>query len=152
MDTVLPKHRVIGHVLFRDERGRVLFENVLYKQDWELPGGVIEPNETPRAGARRELVEELGVELPVGPPLVIDWMPPYLGWSDAIEFIFDGGVLDSSVIDSFVLPDSEIGGYHWVEPADIPNHVTPLAARRLAALLASEQMYYSEDGRPVRFP
>jgi hypothetical protein len=37
--------------------------------------------------------EELGIDLEVGRLLVVDWMPPYLGWDDAIEMIFDGGMV-----------------------------------------------------------
>ena len=44
--------------------------------DWELPGGIVEPFETPRQGAIREVAEELGIDLAVGRLLVVDWMPP----------------------------------------------------------------------------
>lgn len=75
LDSILPKKRLIGHVLFRDEDGRVLLLETTYKEDWELPGGVVEPGETPRAAAERE-VAEVGLVVELGQPLLTDWMPP----------------------------------------------------------------------------
>ncbi|SER66527.1 8-oxo-dGTP pyrophosphatase MutT, NUDIX family [Propionibacterium cyclohexanicum] len=146
MDSVMATHRLIGHVLIRDEAGRVLFVETTYKKDWELPGGIVEAGETPRRGAERELEEELGMHIDLDQPLVIDWMPPYLGWSDAVEFIFDGGRLDSSQAANFKRPRTEIAAYHWLGADEIPRHVTALSARRLAALLAGLPLRYTENG------
>jgi mutator protein MutT len=46
--------------------------NTFYPGYWELPGGKVEPNETPAQAARREAREELGIEietLSVLPPI-----------------------------------------------------------------------------------
>lgn len=44
---------------------------------WELPGGKVEPGELPRDALRREIREELGVEIELGPmvegPLAGAW-------------------------------------------------------------------------------
>ncbi len=149
MNSVLPTHRIIGHVLFRDEAGRILLVETTYKDDWELPGGVVEPNETPRAGAEREVLEELGILVRLNQPLVVDWMPPYLGWDDAVEFIFDGGVLDQSVIAQIRLPETEIRAFHWVFEDEMDSHIFSLSARRLHRLLAGPATIYTEDGREL---
>ena len=38
-----------------------------YSEKWELPGGKVEPGEGPREALRREVKEELGVEVDIGP-------------------------------------------------------------------------------------
>ena len=40
-----------------------------------MPGGYVETGETPAQAAAREVREELGIEVPIGPLLVADWAP-----------------------------------------------------------------------------
>ncbi len=149
LDSVLPTKRIIAHVVIRDRLGRVLLLETTYKQHWELPGGVVERDETPRQGAYREGLEELGLSLELGLPWAVDWMPHHLGWSDAIEFIFDGGILDSNR-DFPAIPNPEIKQAHWVAPDDIETKVSPLSARRLSYLLkAGPGLCYLENGEPI---
>ena len=150
LDSVLPTKRVISHVLLRDDAGRVLMCETTYKPGWELPGGVVEPVESPHAGAVRECLEELGVVLDIpGTPTLIDWMPPALGWSDAIEFIYDAGSIEPSLAKVMHPADAEIGHLHWVEPQQIPDHVTALSARRIEAILSDRMPRATENGFPV---
>lgn len=149
LNTIMPTHRVIGHVLFTDADGHVLLLETSYKPDWELPGGIIEPHEPPRIGAQREVAEELGLDVELDQPLIVDWMPPYLGWDDAVEFIFDGGVLTQEQKSMLYLPDAEIRQYHWVHPDEIDGHVTELSARRIRRMLARPADIYTESGRSI---
>jgi mutator protein MutT len=43
------------------------------RDEWELPGGKLEPGETPEVCVAREIAEELGVSIDVG-PLLDSWI------------------------------------------------------------------------------
>jgi len=63
MKTVEVAAAVIGRggMTFATQRGYGEF-----KDGWEFPGGKIEPGETPQQALRREIEEELGIEIVVG--------------------------------------------------------------------------------------
>jgi 8-oxo-dGTP diphosphatase len=149
MNSALPKKRLIAHVLMRDAHDRVLLCETQFKKDWELPGGIVEPLEPPRLGAAREVHEELGIHLEVGRLLVVDWMPPYLGWDDAIEMIFDGGMVVENDLAYWSLQPAEIKAIALVDLTAAGELLTPLAFRRLslAVALGPGEMAYTEDGR-----
>lgn len=149
MNTVLPTKRVIGHVVFTDQQGRVLLLETSYKTDFELPGGVVEPGEPPRIGAQREVSEELGIELELGEAVLVDWMPPHLGWGDAVEFLYDGGTLTPDTVATWTLGEPEIVAAHWLYPSDLDAKVSPLSARRIRLVLArpAGEVHITEDGR-----
>jgi 8-oxo-dGTP diphosphatase len=55
--------------IIEDDRGRVLLaqrrEELTQGALWEFPGGKIQPGETPEDGLKREIAEELGLEIEV---------------------------------------------------------------------------------------
>ena len=50
----LPRKRVGAGVLFFDAEGRVLLVEPTHKDDWEIPGGWVEADESPYESAIRE--------------------------------------------------------------------------------------------------
>ena len=150
MDSTLPKKRVIAHVIVRDTAGRVLLCQVSYKNDLELPGGVVEPDEDPASGASREMHEELGVTLPLLGVLAIDWLPRWEGWGDAVEILNDGGVHDPALLDTLQPDGFEIRGISWHAPDALDGLVSPLNARRLPLILAApSQLHNLSNGSPI---
>jgi ADP-ribose pyrophosphatase YjhB (NUDIX family) len=127
-------------VLFRDRLDRILLVEPSYKSNWEIPGGVVEADESPWAAATRELAEELGWDNPLGRLLVVDHVRPQDSRPERVVFVFDGGVLDETDLAGTEFPDGEIlsAGFHTL--AEARYKVKPLLADRLAvALNAVEQ-------------
>ena len=151
MNSALPRKRLIAHVLMRGPAGRILLCDTMFKIDWELPGGIVEPYESPRLGAIREVKEELGIDIELGRLLAVDWMPPYLGWDDAEELIFDGGTVTEADLEAYVLQPTEIRSVQLITVEEAEPHLTPLSFRRLSAIVAldTERTLTMEDGRPV---
>lgn len=161
LNSRLPKKRVIGQGLLRDEHGRVLLCQLTYKRDWDLPGGVVDPSESPAHCVVREVQEELGLDVQVRGLLAVNWLPPYRGWDDALLCLFDLGVAEAAVVHSMTLLRREIKDAHWVEPTDLANHVAPYTAAMLTEVLAQldaqargeteASTAYIEDSRRVDF-
>ncbi|MGD1953351.1 MAG: 8-oxo-dGTP diphosphatase MutT, partial [Leptolyngbyaceae cyanobacterium] len=68
-------HKQIGVAVIYDDDGRILIDR--RKQEgllgglWEFPGGKIAPNETFEDCVRREIKEELDIEIEVNDPLIV---------------------------------------------------------------------------------
>ena len=146
----LPKTRVIGHGLIRDDAGRVLLCELTYKQRWDLPGGVVEPAEPPRLGCLRVVREELGALFPAQRLLAMNWLSPWRGWDDAVVFLFDLGRHPAALTETFRLEPHEIRDVHWCHPEEIADRAPAATARLLARVLRDGEpgdgILYLEDG------
>ncbi len=141
----LPTKRVIAQGLWRDAEGRVLLCELTYKSEWDLPGGVIEVGESPQVGLRRELREELGIDVAVGDLVTVNWLPAWRGWDDACIFLFDLGVAPDGLLETMTLQPTEIAGVHWCTPDDIATRATAVAHELLGAIAAGPVPPYRES-------
>jgi len=132
--------------LITDPAGLVLLVKPNYRDHWSLPGGVLEHGEPPHVGCAREVAEELGLTLPLGGLLTIDWVAPEGDRArPTVAFIFDGGVVaDGSAI---VLQESELDAFEFVPPGLTADYLPPHTARRVAAALRGRA-----TGAPVYLP
>lgn len=150
LNSFLPRKRAIGQMLVRDEQGRVLLCQLTYKRDWDLPGGVVEVNESPQLATSREVREELALEIPAGPLVLTDWLPPWSGWDDAVTLVFDGGVHDADALLSRVVREErEIKGLAFCTLDEVDVRCAPFTARRVRSALAGltgDGPGYTESG------
>ncbi len=144
----LPKKRMSAGALFFDEQGRLLIVNPTYKPPWEIPGGIIEANESPREGCIREIREEIGLEWQRGRLLCVDYIHQEGDKTEALVFIFYGGVLQADEISNIKLQVSELSEYRFVSIAEVGELVNGRLTQRLRHIMPhiySERTLYLEN-------
>ncbi len=151
LNSFLPRKRAIGQLLIRDDDvvPRVLLCQLTYKQDWDLPGGVVEVGESPREAVAREVLEELALDIAAGPLLLTDWLPPWGGWDDALCLVFDGGTHPASITEKIVKQAREIRDAQFCTLAEADERCADFTARRVRAALSTVDgaPAYTESGR-----
>lgn len=112
---------VVCALIQRD--GRLLLARRADNGLWELPGGKIEPGESPADALAREIVEELGTEVAVGTPCgqAYEKRPGYLLRLRAFRCRFTGG-------EPQALEHRQLA---WVSPAELPAYQMAPADRAI---------------------
>jgi 8-oxo-dGTP pyrophosphatase MutT (NUDIX family) len=84
-------------VVFSPDRNQVLLMKREDFRVWSLPGGGIEPNESPEDAAVRETREETGYEIVIDRPVGRYWIPqaPHGGNT---QYVFEGHVVGGAPI------------------------------------------------------
>lgn len=144
----MARPRVAAGALFFDDAGRVLLVRPSYKSGWDIPGGYVEPGESPLQACIREVEEELGIRPAVGRLLVVDWAP-HPDEGDKLLFVFDGGVLAPAHLEAVSAEAGEIAEWAFQESTTFDDLMPQRLVRRLLTALAArtdEPGAYAENG------
>src|SRR4051794_30896584 len=126
----MARPRVAAGILVHDDQGRILMVKPTYKDGWDIPGGYVEPDESPAQAAERELAEELNLHRPPGRLLVVDWAP-HPAEGDKLLFVFDGGTLTSSDVAALSPDGDEIAEAGFWSANDLDGLAPARLVRRL---------------------
>jgi 8-oxo-dGTP pyrophosphatase MutT (NUDIX family) len=147
-----PAKRMAAGALFWDEGGRLLIVKPTYRLDWLIPGGVVERDESPRAACEREVLEELGISVPIVCLLCVEYQSIDNAGSESVQFIFAGGQLDDAAVVRIRLPPNELASYRFAPLDEALALLAPRLARRVPHALrahAEGRIAYLEDGAPL---
>lgn len=114
--------------------GRILLVNPTYKDLWDLPGGILEADESPVAGLRREIREELSVDCRVGPLGAVDYGRSDWEGAEIIMLTFRIDLEPSDPV-RFQLQDGELSEARFVDIEKALEMVTPRMRDRLRVAL-----------------
>ncbi len=143
----LPRKRVAAAALFLNKKDEILIVKPSYKPNWTLPGGIVEKNESPLSGCRREVKEEIGLDIKIKDLLCVDYTHNREK-GDALKFIFFGGILEPEKIKSIKIDQKEISKYKFSRRQEAIKLLNPKAKLRVIKCLVSlknKRSFYLES-------
>jgi ADP-ribose pyrophosphatase YjhB (NUDIX family) len=91
-----------------------------YKGCWDLPGGFLEADEHPADGARREVLEETGLEVEVG-ALIGMYVDSYRGGPEPVDWHHSLNVFYvARPVGGAISPNAESSEIRWFRRAELP--------------------------------
>lgn len=135
-----PGHPVTATVLFTNTSDDLLIVHPVKDADapWQLPGGIVEQNESPLDAIRRETREELGLDLDVMEHdlFAVEWLQATRpGRLDRIAIVFAGPVLTPADTDRITLQRDELDAWRWATREEAHSMLHPAIAARIVGPL-----------------
>jgi len=148
----LPKKRMSAGCLLFDHQNRILLVNPTYKKQWEVPGGIVEQDESPLQACVREIQEELGLTIQPKRLLCVDYGPTSGDRLENLSFIFDGGQLSTTNIENITLEKSELSEYRFCTPDETAALLHTRVEQRVQQCLSiinTDQTLYLEKRQKI---
>ena len=143
--------QVAAGAVFTDDDQRILFVEPTYQREWNLPGGSILEFESPLEGCRREVLEEIGLDIAPGPLLAVDFKRPAYGKPGRFRLLYDCGTLSQQEVASISLRGDELKSFRFMTLEESERFLVPVVFSRLShslPLLGSGRGIYLEEGQP----
>lgn len=149
LDASFPKKRISAGGLIGGCDGRLLIVKPSYREQWLLPGGVVEADESPEQALRREILEEIGVRVRPRRLLCIDYLSASTQYGESLHLLFECEPLTDAVAQAIRVDGIELLEFRWCEPEHAYALLVPSIAKRLRSLApdASAPAYF-ENGEP----
>lgn len=115
--TMAPSFTVGAMCIIERNDGAILFVRHSYRQRWGVPGGLLKRGEEVAAGARREVLEEVGlaIDLVGEPTVVVDASP------QRVDVIFRARPAAGADVDAIAPSSAEIVEARWFPPDALPE-------------------------------
>jgi len=134
---VAPSYTVGAACVIERDDGSVLLVRLVYRDGWGLPGGLIKRREPIADCARREVREEVGVdvELTSEPAVVVD------GRAQRVDVVFRARLAAGADPDGARPSSAEIREVRWFTAGELPTlqHEAVTALGALAASVRDDQ-------------
>lgn len=127
----LPRKVVAAATLCRDGDGRLLLVHDSFKRHWTIPGGVVDADEDPRAGAERETWEEAGLRVRAGRLLGLF----AASWPDRLVLVYEAEPVDTIPDLLAPLHTHEIDAVEWVALDEALTRLAPPIAEQVTRCL-----------------
>lgn len=121
----LPTKRIGAAGVIQNEKGEILVLKPTYKDHWLLPGGIVEAEESPLEGFKREVVEELDLKNESPRLMGVKHTKTIGVVTELLHFFYDAGVLPEKEIASIKLQDDEIEDMKFIKKDELKNFLGP---------------------------
>ncbi len=115
--TVAPSYTVGAMCIIERTDGSLLFVRHSYRSRWGVPGGLLNRREDPADAARREVWEEVGLEVELlgEPAVVVDAVP------QRVDLVYRARPAPGADLAAVGPVSAEIAEVRWFSPAELPE-------------------------------
>jgi len=111
-----PDEHFLGEVdqkILIEKKGKILVCRAPGSEWWDIPGGRLHKGEDLYEGLKREVREEFSIDIEIGDPYHLCWIPEKQGIHPARYFVvFKGKMADED--QEIVIAEDELEEYKWV--------------------------------------